>query len=367
MSMTHCNIMFDTYDKTKALAKHMKGRIRNQDARTPMDLCVPDKEVEALRAGVNASHAYVTAYQAEQLRKAPSGTDANSVLPARINNPDKPFVGSPASLEFSTSWNNMKFTRGMTFPTMKCVVLAQEMSAFSDLPFRECYRMVMSWYQQEYDFTPFVRDFFTAKNYATQGRKRIFVDVETTGTHPSKGEIIETGFVVTDAAGNTLDEYIGLYDTSCDIARIANHVPLNHVHNIKVSEIVGKPPVAVRDPKTHAQVVTDKKLLELICDHQAVLVAHNSNFEGQWFMGLSKDFWDLRSPFSESFNKNPEVLGSFQDTKFICALGVPTSGNRLKDFVEYFGGVYEGAHRALQDAIMTKDAYFAYINSARDA
>jgi hypothetical protein len=359
--------MFDTYDKTKALAKHMKGRIRNQDARTPMDLCVPDKEVEALRAGVNASHAYVTAYQAEQLRKAPSGTDANSVLPARINNPDKPFVGSPASLEFSTSWNNMKFTRGMTFPTMKCVVLAQEMSAFSDLPFRECYRMVMSWYQQEYDFTPFVRDFFTAKNYATQGRKRIFVDVETTGTHPSKGEIIETGFVVTDAAGNTLDEYIGLYDTSCDIARIANHVPLNHVHNIKVSEIVGKPPVAVRDPKTHAQVVTDKKLLELICDHQAVLVAHNSNFEGQWFMGLSKDFWDLRSPFSESFNKNPEVLGSFQDTKFICALGVPTSGNRLKDFVEYFGGVYEGAHRALQDAIMTKDAYFAYINSARDA
>jgi hypothetical protein len=359
--------MFDTYDKTKALAKHMKGRIRNQDARTPMDLCVPDKEVEALRAGVNASHAYVTAYQAEQLRKAPSGTDANSVLPARINNPDKPFVGSPASLEFSTSWNNMKFTRGMTFPTMKCVVWAQEMSAFSDLPFRECYRMVMSWYQQEYDFTPFVRDFFTAKNYATQGRKRIFVDVETTGTHPSKGEIIETGFVVTDAAGNTLDEYIGLYDTSCDIARIANHVPLNHVHNIKVSEIVGKPPVAVRDPKTHAQVVTDKKLLELICDHQAVLVAHNSNFEGQWFMGLSKDFWDLRSPFSESFNKNPEVLGSFQDTKFICALGVPTSGNRLKDFVEYFGGVYEGAHRALQDAIMTKDAYFAYINSTRDA
>lgn len=367
MSMTHCSIMFDTYDKTKALAKHMKGRIRNQDARTPMDLCVPDTEVEALRAGVNASHAYVTAYQAEQLRKAPSGTDANSVLPARINNPDKPFVGSPASLEFSTSWNNMKFTRGMTFPTMKCVVLAQEMSAFSDLPFRECYRMVMSWYQQEYDFTPFVRDFFTAKNYATQGRKRIFVDVETTGTHPSKGEIIETGFVVTDAAGNTLDEYIGLYDTSCDIARIANHVPLNHVHNIEVSEIVGKPPVAVRDPKTHAQVVTDKKLLELICDHQAVLVAHNSNFEGQWFMGLSKDFWDLRSPFSESFNKNPEVLGSFQDTKFICALGVPTSGNRLKDFVEYFGGVYEGAHRALQDAIMTKDAYFAYINSTRDA
>jgi hypothetical protein len=129
---------------------------------------------------------------------------------------------------------------------------------------------------------------------------------------------------------------------------------------------VGKPPVAIRDPKTHAQIVTDKKLLELICDHSAVLIAHNSNFEGQWFMNLSKDFWDLRSPFSEAFNKNPNVLGSFQDTKFISALGVPTSGNRLKDFVEYFGGVYEGAHRALQDAIMTKEAYFAYIDSTRN-
>ena len=260
----------------------------------------------------------------------------------------------------------MKFTRDMTFPTMKCVVLAQEMSAFSDIPFRECYRKVMSWYQQEYNLTHLARNFFTAKNYATQGRNRIFVDVETTGTHPSKGEIIEVGFAVTDAAGKTLDEYIGLYDTSCDIARIANRVPLNHVHNIKVSEIVGKPPVAIRDPKTHAQIVTDKKLLELICDHSAVLIAHNSNFEGQWFMNLSKDFWDLRSPFSEAFNKNPNVLGSFQDTKFISALGVPTSGNRLKDFVEYFGGVYEGAHRALQDAIMTKEAYFAYIDSTRN-
>lgn len=364
--MNNYNSMLDTYEKAKVLAKHMKDRIRNKEARTPLELCVPDKEVESLRAGVNASHAYVTSYQAEQLRNAPAGTDANSVLPARINNPDNPFMGCPASLEFSTAWTNMKFTRDMTFPTMKCVVLAQEMSAFSDIPFRECYRKVMSWYQQEYNFTHLARNFFTAKNYATQGRNRIFVDVETTGTHPSKGEIIEVGFAVTDAAGKTLDEYIGLYDTSCDIARIANRVPLNHVHNIEVSEIVGKPPVAIRDPKTHAQIVTDKKLLELICDHSAVLIAHNSNFEGQWFMNLSKDFWDLRSPFSEAFNKNPNVLGSFQDTKFISALGVPTSGNRLKDFVEYFGGVYEGAHRALQDAIMTKEAYFAYIDSTRN-
>ena len=357
--MTTYSSMRATYQDLCNVSSYM-----NEYQKTSVDdkyhsLIIPDELVDGWRAGTRGAHHLVTQYQAERLATTPQvGVDANTLLPKQLYDPDNPFGSNPAQLVFSQSHHgNMRLTSTMNNLTHKLAILAGEMSAFSDLEFRVCWDLVQSWVTLG-DFTGAAKSFFTAENYATRSRDRLFVDVETTATHPCKGDIIEVGVVLTSAEGKVKDELVRRYDTAAGVAQLAGMVPLQHAHNITPGEIIGEP-VLWDTP--------DTELKELLCDPVNVVVAHNTNFEGQWFSALWKEFWDTRSIFSRAFASSRRPVASFQDTKYLTALCVNTPRNRLKDMVEAHGGTYEGAHRALADTVMTKDAFFKFIDSTTQA
>lgn len=353
MNNTFYTPLVKNYDDLRTVSQYISKDTQQQDVNgLYKSMVVPDMLLEAWRTGTKVSHDLVAQYQAQNLVGNTTVVDANELLPKRVHNVDNPFGSNPAMINFSASYNgNMRLTNTMPNLPYKLAILAGEMSSFSDLDFRYCWEIVQGWAMYD-DFTELAKDFFTAKNYATQNRGRTFVDVETTGTHPAKGDIVEVGVIVTEADGTVVEEFERQYDTARNVAGLARMVPLFHAHNISVPEVAGRP-VLMEDG--------DDDLLDVLCDPDQVLVAHNTNFEGQWFTALSKVFWNTRSIFSQRFASSHHRVASFQDTKYLSSLCVDSKGNRLKDFVEVHGDSYVGAHRALADTRMMMDAFYKFL------
>lgn len=175
--------------------------------------------------------------------------------------------------------------------------------------------------------------------------KRIHLDLETTGE-----EIIEFGAAVEDENGEIIDTYSEVFSPD---RRFLDRrgTGFENVHGITPEDVRGKR--SFRDAQRDIQ-----KFLRMDSDESVTLVAHNASFESRYLDQDLDGFHEARRGGNPKFR----VL----DTMKVSQKAVHSSpNNKLSSFVERFGGKYEDAHRALNDALMMRDALNGYTDEAR--
>lgn len=102
------------------------------------------------------------------------------------------------------------------------------------------------------------------------------IDIETTGTAPERGYILNVGFEVMDltSTAEPRDAEARFFGLPADPYEKSG-VPLEHIHHIGWADIAGKP--LFRDDRA-----LQARLLELMKRHP--VMAHNAAFEDSWFM-----------------------------------------------------------------------------------
>lgn len=113
----------------------------------------------------------------------------------------------------------------------------------------------------------------------------------------------------------------------------------SNFHNIQVEDIQGKAEFT-RNPENQ------KKIMEFL--DGSVIMAHNAYFEEKQLTS------SLRGFGGKVHNGDIEMICTRNYTRFFLP---DTERNSNKDLTEAAGLKYEGAHRALQDATMTLDAF----------
>jgi len=175
-------------------------------------------------------------------------------------------------------------------------------------------------------------------NTFNDGLKRSYVDIETTGGHPSYAEIIEVGIVQTDENGVVTKEFNERFDFENLNVREEFGVPFEQLHGISSSDLEGKRKIS--DPDVQ------KELYELLVENPDVLVSHNKKFENSFFNAQIKGYY-------EAYNIPMDPNAKMQtDTRALFGLLVRSKNNTLKECSRISGitDYDEGAHSALPDA-----------------
>lgn len=181
----------------------------------------------------------------------------------------------------------------------------------------------------------------------------LYLDLETTGLHPTHGEIIELGAVLTNPLSETLAEFSELYNLEDEDFAQKFGLGKQDVHGITYSDVKDKDPFVYSD----GYFDLGQRLLE----ENTVLVAHNAGFEQMWLSHYVYGYFNYSDPVNYYMDA---PVARVIDTKFVSSVFKPTPGNALQDFVEYSGGVYEDGHRALNDVFMMKNALDKVVNMA---
>jgi DNA polymerase III epsilon subunit-like protein len=253
---------------------------------------------------------------------------------------------------FMTSKAKPEFEKPLT-GSLKTKTVA-ELSAWGGLSMSESARLLAKYendtqIQQQFSRKEYINNLFQTHQNTTS--ERVFVDLETTGLHPSTSEIIEIGIIRTSPDGKILErinQRFGLQDES--ILEQLGTGP-EHVHRISREDIRGLKPFI--SPEVQEQMG------KIFNDRSRVVTAHNINFEDNFLNQYLEGYKDCR--FSESAANLSADLDPApkNDTKNLSAMFVRNKKkNQLKDFVEANGMVYSSdAHRAVVDAEMTWQAY----------
>lgn len=200
------------------------------------------------------------------------------------------------------------------------------------------------------DLRPLFKDVAReAKETEHPGLRYAWVDIETTCLNESVGDIIEVGLLVTDEHGNTIeevDELFGLSDP--DFERAIGMVGAEAVHGIGMDKLDGLVPFTSDNPAY-------EKVREVLCDPEVIMVSHNKNFENAWFSLYLDGFFEVHQR-SLPDATTPRALEL--DTKTVTRMLTDASALSLQAFVEKMGLAYVNAHRAMNDVVMMKDAFF---------
>ena len=250
---------------------------------------------------------------------------------------------------------NVRYTGATKDYTL--LTIARELCAFSGgtVPYDEALAQLATLRdkaESNDDITESIRGLFRAV-VQTGNKDFVFVDIETTGFDPTYGDIIEVGVVTTDSAGNVTGENNILCDVAVPESKELYGVGAEHIHNISAEMIDGLPTFPQRS----------EELAQLLNNPDNIVVAHNTNFEGLWFSHTVDGFWNNYSVFSHRNaveNASPNYL--LQDTQFLCALFLDTEHNTLEFMANKYGLDYSKAHRASEDAMMTAQAFFAFLD-----
>lgn len=178
--------------------------------------------------------------------------------------------------------------------------------------------------------------------HATPEHPIAYVDLETTGPHPSVSEIIECGMVVD--YGTHEDEYDELYSLKDERAIRNGKLPYADCHHIDPEMIGGK--------KTWDEA---NEIHSILADPSVTVVAHNLSFEAHWFAHTVPDFMRNRSPYFAEAAGSPDQARMF-DTRMAAAFISNAESGTLQSLVEAGGDSYIDAHRALNDVKMMKKA-----------
>ena len=166
-------------------------------------------------------------------------------------------------------------------------------------------------------------------------RRYVTLDFETSARSAGKGEVIQTGVVVTDGQGNVLERIDELHGID---PRIRNTQGTGQVgiHGITPPMVDGKAPFQ--------QSAAYSRVKELLSDPRCSLVAHNAQFEKTWLrangIGATRiiDTMRLRQRFDHG-----------------------TVGSTNADFCAANGVEYLNGHNAAADADMTSRALHGFM------
>lgn len=177
-------------------------------------------------------------------------------------------------------------------------------------------------------------------------RPVIGIDLETTGSGPTKGRIIEAGYVVTDMkSGRTIATDGILYDAPKADLRAAERSGALAVSGITESELTGKRTFRENAGsldailRSYAEDPDDPKSQHV----RPLIVAHNASVEKGFLRANLFDF------------ARAEARGEIQvfDTMMLTRRMIPEAKNAsMSEFARTQGVEYENAHRARQDADM---------------
>ncbi|MFL0579504.1 YqaJ viral recombinase family protein [Dietzia sp. 179-F 9C3 NHS] len=181
-----------------------------------------------------------------------------------------------------------------------------------------------------------VRDLYGSYDPTTNpDRRYVTVDFETNSRSASKGQIIQTGVVVTDGQGKVVERIDSLHGIDQRI-RDSQGTGATSVHGITPEMVDNRTPF-----HTSAQY---KRLATLLSDPNTTLVAHNAQFEKTWLrahgIGTPRviDTMRLRQRFDHG-----------------------TVGSTNQDFCQANGVEYVNAHNAATDADMTSRALHSFM------
>lgn len=191
-------------------------------------------------------------------------------------------------------------------------------------------------------------------------KDRVYVDIETSGMTPSTGEVIEIGMKRVNPQGEVTFEYTERYgvrdERTLDIPNVGTGMV--EVHRIQPDDVRGKR--SFRSPEV--QSIMNQHLN----DPNAVIVAHNDNFERNWFNQNVDGFQKAHSlettrrykAMREGRIEDPIPT---QDTMWTSRYLVShTPNNKLATFTTGHGIAYENAHAADADTDMTHRAELAF-------
>lgn len=181
-----------------------------------------------------------------------------------------------------------------------------------------------------------VRDLYSTYDPATDpDRRYVTVDFETNSRSASKGQIIQTGVVVTDGRGKVVERIDSLHGIDARI-RDNQGTGATSVHGLTPDMVDGHTPFD--------QSAQRKRLETLLSDPNTTLVAHNASFEKSWIRahGIATpriiDTMRLRQRFDHG-----------------------TVGSTNQDFCKANGVAYLNAHNAAADADMTSRALHGFM------
>ena len=178
---------------------------------------------------------------------------------------------------------------------------------------------------------------YVEKKSNSRKSKIIAIDLETTGTSPTTGRIIEVGISVRKPEGGEEEKYSKLYGIPKK-ALDGNGTGAVNVHGITAGKIAKK--------RQFSHSVVQKEVLEKL--KSGILLAHNASFEVRWLRQHLKGFAEAER------RGEIKVLDTMSlSRRFVSE----TANNKLKSFVEHFGVPYANAHRAYNDAEMMAVGY----------
>jgi DNA polymerase-3 subunit epsilon len=151
------------------------------------------------------------------------------------------------------------------------------------------------------------------------------VDVETSGFHPPKAEVVEIAIVHIDAAG----QITGSWDT---LIRPLGPVGATHVHGVSQAMVRDAPSFAGIAPALHSLLAG------------RVVAAHNLPFDSKF----------LIAEFARAGISAPEIRDG------VCTLStakrhIPTTRHQLADCCRHAGIALTHAHMAIGDATATAE------------
>lgn len=168
------------------------------------------------------------------------------------------------------------------------------------------------------------------------------IDLETAGPagkegfNPVNGSIIEVGIAEYDNDGNVTDRYESLIAPAPEVAATCGTGAVD-VHGITMADVQGAPPWADIAPDVSARL------------EGRIMLAQNARFEGEW----------LGHHMSEA-GQDFERYGPTLDTLCLAKQHLPALENhKLASICERVGVDYTNGHRALHDAEVAAQAFFA--------
>lgn len=240
----------------------------------------------------------------------------------------------------------------------------RQFSAWSDLSHEDAEAYLTSLRSQRgYGMDEKIVEAFKQFGPDTWTRDRVYVDIETSGSSPKSGEVIEVGLVRVNPAGEVVFRYHERYGLLDERVLDISGTGMEELHHISPEDIRGKR--NFRHPEVQAI------MSEHLNDPNVVMVAHNESFERRWFNETVDGFYELHSldsakyvkgQFDYMYNGGERVdTLTTQDTMYTARyLAHHTDNNKLATFTEGNGVPYIDAHRADADAEMTMEANYAF-------
>ena len=180
-------------------------------------------------------------------------------------------------------------------------------------------------------------------------RDYVFIDIETTATEPTHGDIIEVAAIRADPEFRVVDEF----HTLCDMTNSRERDLVgtgSSVHGIRPSDISDYRHFSFYESRLHE-----------VFEGDVTVVAHGSSFEWRWLSLLLPWFWEKTT---DSCGRIVNVVDTMLMTKFVMS-GTPD--NTLRSFVVGNDEVYENPHRAYSDASMMMHAFAGFSKRIRGA